>query len=83
MILSFIDIRKVPREGYKPGLRPRFSTLPSGPCELVNEWKIMFDHSHGQINPHFYYMKLGCKVSTLHVHVSMIELTFHRRMFHV
>ena len=28
------------------GLRPRFSTLPSGPCKFfVNEWKIMFDPS--------------------------------------
>ena len=52
MILSFINIRKVPRKGLENlGLRPRFSTSPFArgfqhlPRDLsnVNELKIMFD----------------------------------------
>ena len=43
MILSFINIRKVPRAGLKTsGFALGFSTRPSKPCS-VNEHKIMFD----------------------------------------
>ena len=43
MILSFINIRKVPREMLKiSGFALGFQHLPRDPAN-VNEWKIMFD----------------------------------------
>ena len=43
MILSFINIRKVPREMLKTsGFALRFQRLPRDIAN-VNEWKIMFD----------------------------------------
>ena len=43
MILSFIDIRKVPREMLKTsGFALSFQHLPRDLAN-VNEWKIMFD----------------------------------------
>ena len=43
MILSFINIRKVPREMLKtPGFALGFQHLPQDLAN-VNEWKIMFD----------------------------------------
>ena len=43
MILSFLNIRKVPRELLKTsGFALGFQHLPRDPAN-VNEWKIMFD----------------------------------------
>ena len=43
MFLSFINIRKVPREMLKTsGFAPGFQHLPQDLAN-VNEWKIMFD----------------------------------------
>ena len=45
MILSFINIRKVPRESLKTsGFTLGFQLLPRDLAN-VNEWKIMFDPS--------------------------------------
>ena len=46
MILSFINIRKVPRENVENlGLRPRVLKHFPRNYANVNEWKIMFDPS--------------------------------------
>ena len=49
MILSFINIRKVSREGWKPRALPlqRFSRDFAN----VNEWKIMFDPFIKKLGP--------------------------------
>ena len=48
MILSFINIRKVPREMLKiSGFVLGFQHLPRD-LENVNEWKIMFDQDQDQ-----------------------------------
>ena len=41
MILSFINIRKIPREGFALGFQQIHRDLAN-----VNEWKIMFDPSN-------------------------------------
>ena len=58
MILLFINIRKVPREGWKPRASPSVFNASLGTLRIalgfqrfprdladVNEWKIMFDPS--------------------------------------
>ena len=54
MILSFINIRKVPREMLKTsGFALGFQHLPQD-LASVNEWKIMFDpYNQGQANAYF------------------------------
>ena len=49
MILSFINIRKVPREMLKTlGFALSFQHLPRD-LPNVNEWKIMFDRYTGSL----------------------------------
>ena len=49
MILSFINIRKVPREALKTsGFALGFQQFPRDLAN-VNEWKIMFDPSNNKL----------------------------------
>ena len=63
MILSFINIRKVPREVLKTsGFALGFQHFPRDPAN-VNEWKIMFDTSIERMIGHNFYqckMKVQC-----------------------
>ena len=45
MILSFINIPKIPREGRKPRVLPSVFNTSLGTLQNVNEWRIMFDPS--------------------------------------